>query len=221
MGVVLPVLGIVLIVALIGFLVYYDGYNITSPVQLNQFIEETTKFADGSFITILTENQPESQKEAPVEKKIVTDEKTGESKIVDVPVPDRIKPTKGIVQYSKSDVNGVVVQGFILLTDSTTGQVIKPYEYNALIEIACDEELNDKDGFNFCATDPVFGRVISQDGGKDEDGKDKGGFFIYKWRPSNSASLAYYDVKILIMPSVSIDHPHSQYEKEYKIQVIL
>lgn len=209
-----------MIVALIGFLVYYDGYNLTSPVQLNQFIEQTTKFADGSFITILTKNQPESEKEAPVEKVIVTDKETGESKIVEVEKPDQLKPVKGIVQYSKSDVDGVVVQGYIQLTDSNTGIVIKPYEYRALIEIACDEVLNDKDGFNFCQTSPVFGRVITTDGGRDEDGNDRGGFFIYKWRAGNSASLAYYDVKILILPSISSEHPHSQFEKEYKVQLI-
>lgn len=216
--------GAVLLISLVAVLVIYDGYggiNSSSiPNAFNDFVEQTTKFADGSMITILVKDQPESTKSVPVTKKIITDD-NGTKSIVEETVKDAVVPVKGITQYSKSDPNGVVVQGYIILTSAVNGEPIKPYVYDVLVQIECDEELNDKNGFNFCSTPPVFGRVQTEDAGRNEDNVDLGGYFVYKWRPSNTASLSFYDVKIIVTSDQKNSYGmYENYEQSYKIQVL-
>ena len=210
-----------LVILLVGFLVYYDGYGTPEAfIPIGQFISETTKFADGSMITFLVPDQPEGDKSKPVTKQVVKDEETGKEVIVPVEV-DAPTPVTNVSQHSKGDPKGVQVQGYIIITDSATGQPIKPYVYNVLVQIKCDEGLNDKDGFSYCSTDGVFGRVQTEDGGRDSDGVDKGGYFLYKWYPKLQDSLAFYEIKIVVTSDQKNAFGlYDNYVKSYSIQVL-
>lgn len=214
-------LGVFLIIALVGFLVYYDGYGTPSAfIPVANFISETTTFADGSLITFLIPDQPEADKTKPVTKQVVTDEETGEEVIVPVEV-DAPTPVTNVPQHSKSDPKGLQVQGYIVITDSATGNPIKPYVYNVLVQIKCDDQLNDVDGFSYCNTSSIFGRVQTDDGGKDEDGIDRGGYFLYKWYPKNQDSNAFYEIKVVVTSDVKNAFGlYDNYVKTYNVQVI-
>lgn len=214
--------GVFLIIALVGFLMYYEtnGTIVPSDIPFGQYLEETTKFADGSLITFLVPDQPESEKSKPPREKIVKDKATGKDVIVPVEV-DAPTPVTNVSQHSKSNTQGVQVQGYIIITDSATGEPIKPYVYNVLVQIKCDDALNDVDGFSYCNTDGVFGRVQTADGGRDEDGLDKGGYFLYKWYPKNADSLAFYEIKVVVTSDVKNAFGlYDNYVKTYSIQVI-
>ncbi len=216
------ILGIVLILGMVGFLIYYDGYGGISPndIPLGKFIEQTTKFADGSLITFLVPDMPEADKTKPITKKVIKDEETGKEVIVPVEV-DSPTPVTNVSQHSKSDTKGVQVQGYVIITDSVTLQPIKPYVYNVLVQIKCDDALNDIDGFSYCNTKSIFGRVVTSDGGRDKDGIEKGGYFLYKWYPTFADSLAFYEIKIVVTSDVKNSFGlYDNYVKTYKIQII-
>lgn len=214
-------LGVFLIILLLGFLIYYDGYGTPAIlVPVANFISETTTFADGSMITFLIPDQPEADKTKPVTEQIITDEETGEEVIVPVEVDAPI-PVTNVPQHSKSDPKGLRVQGYIIITDSATGNPIKPYVYNVLVQIKCDDALNDVDGFSYCNTSSIFGRVQTDDGGKDDDGLDRGGYFLYKWYPTNKDSNAFYEIKVVVTSDVKNAFGlYDNYVKTYNVQVI-
>jgi len=215
------IFGIILIIGFIGFLIYYDGFGTPQiAVPLVNFITETTKFGDGSYITTMVPDQPVGENSKPVTTKVLVND-NGTETVVEV-VPENITaPVKNVAQFSKSDPNGVVVQGYILLVSASSGLPIQPYVYNAMILIECDDELNDKDGFSFCSTKDIVGRVTTEDGGRDEDGEDRGGFYQYKWHPKFGDDLAFYDVTVLVTSDQKNSFgQYENYEKSYKIQVL-
>ena len=214
-------LGVFLILALVGFLMFYDGYGTPEIfIPIGQFISETTTFADGSMITFLIPDQPESDKSTPVTEQIIVNEETGKEEIIPVEVDAPI-PITNVPQHSKSDTKGVRVQGYVIITDSATLQPIKPYVYNVLVQIKCDDALNDVDGFSYCNTKSIFGRVQTSDGGRDSDGIDKGGYFLYKWYPKFADSLAFYEIKIVVTSDQkNAFGTYDNYVKMYSIQVI-
>jgi len=181
---------------------------------------ETTKFADGSQITYLIPEQPEGEKIAPTEEQIEQSQSENATQ-ADKVVEQIMTPQQNIVQYSKSNTMGVVVSGYILLKDEVTGNNIEPYIFKVLIEIQCDEEKNLVDGFNYCSTKGIFGRVETENGGKDADGNDLGGFFQYVWHPKFADTSGFYDVNILVTKDqAQVDGTYKEYEKSYKIQVL-
>ncbi len=207
-------------------LVYFEskGQLVDSTVAIQQTFtklrEETTKFSDGSSITYLIPEQPESEKITPDEKvvKKAEDEKATN---VDKAVEQIITPVENIPQYTKADKRGVVVSGYILLKSDVTGENIKPYNFNVYISIICDDDLNMVEGFNYCSTNDIFGRIVTVDGGTDKDGKELGGFYEYFWHPKNSDSSAFYDVDILVTKNQpQLDGTYKDYGKSYKIQVL-
>jgi len=214
--------GVFLIILLVGFLVFYDGFggiSAKTPI-LGDFIEQTTKFTDGSLITFLVPDQPQSDKSTPVTEQIVVNKETGKEEIIPVEVEAPI-PIPSVPQHSKSDKKGVQVQGYIIITDSATGLPIKPYVYNVLVQIKCDDVLNDVDGFSYCNTSSIFGRVQTSDAGRDKDGVDKGGYFLYKWYPTNKDSLSFYEIKIVVTSDQkNAFGTYDNYSQKYSIQVI-
>jgi len=182
--------------------------------------QEITKYPDGSSVTYLIPEQPESEKITPSEK-VVSKAEAENATSVDKAVEQIITPEANIPQYTKADQRGVVVSGYILLKDEVTGENIKPYIFKVLITIKCDEDKNMVDGFNFCSTNEIFGRVETRHGGQDEDQVDVGGFFEYVWHPKNTDSSAFYDVNILVTKDQpQVDGTYKDYEKSYKIQVL-
>lgn len=202
-------------------LIYVDSKDADIVQQtFTNLKQEITKFPDGSAITYLVPEQPESDKITP-SKTVIDKASADNATTIDKAVEQIVTPEKNIIQYSKSDTKGVVVSGYILLIDSYTGDYVKPYKYKVLISIICDDDKNLIDGFNFCSTDPIFGRTETSDAGKDEDGNDKGGFYEYIWHSKGSDSSAFYDVTILVTSDQrQLDGTYKDYSKSYKIQVL-
>lgn len=214
-------LGVFAVITIVILLVYVDSKDVEIIQQtFTSLKQEITKFPDGSTITYLVPEQPQSQKITP--SKTITEKASAENATtVDKAVEKIVTPEPNITQYSKSNTNGVVISGYILLIDSNTRENVKPYKYKVLISIICDQDKNMIDGFNFCSTDPIFGRKETSNAGKDEDGKDQGGFYEYIWHPKGSDSSAFYDVTILVTSDQrQLDGTYRDYTKSYKIQVL-
>lgn len=214
-------LGLFAVIMIVVLLVYVDSKDVGIVQQtFTNLKQEITRFPDGSSITYLIPEQPQSEKITP--SKTVTEKADAENATtVEKAVEQIIKPEPNITQYSKSDTKGVVISGYILLIDSITGDSVKPYKYKVLITIICDDNKNLVDGFNFCSTDPIFGRKETSDAGKDEDKNDLGGFYEYIWHPKGSDSSAFYDVTILVTSDQrQLDGTYLDYTKSYKIQVL-
>lgn len=217
-------LGIFAIISAVGLIVYLDsqGQLDTTAIQqtFTKLQEETTKFSDGSSLTYLIPEQPKSEKIAPSEQ-VITKAQAENATSVDKAVEQIITPVPNIPQYTKADKRGVVVSGYILLKDEVTGNNIKPFIFKVLISIMCDDDKNLVDGFNYCSTKDIFGRVETVHGGKDKDGNELGGFFEYIWHPKNADSSAFYDVNILVTKDqAQVDGTYKDYEKTYKVQVL-
>ncbi len=181
---------------------------------------ETSKFTDGSELTYLIPEQPEGEKLKPIVKDLPPDATEQEKKISKA-VEQIATPVKDVVQYTKDDPVGVVVSGYVIIIDSATQQPMKPYTYDVMIQIECDLVLNDVDGFNYCNTNPLVGRVQTEDAGQDNDGVDKGGYYKYVWHPPNVASSGFYDIVITIVSDQkNQEGRYENYEKSYKIQVL-
>ncbi len=212
---------IIMVVITIAYLQSKDQLN-TEYVQqtFTNLLVETTKFPDGSEISYLVPEQPEAEKITPSQE--VIDKANAENATdVDKAVAEIITPVTNIPQYSKQDPRGVVVSGYILLNDEVTGEYIKPFVFKVLIEIQCDEDKNLVDGFNYCVTEGIFGRVETENGGRDEDGNELGGFFEYVWHPKYTDTSGFYDVNILVTKDqAQVDGTYKEYEKSYKIQVL-
>lgn len=209
---------------LVVFIVYFDskGQLNTASVQqtFTNLQQQITKFSDGSSITYLVPEQPESEKIVPSEE-IISKAQAENATDIDKAVEQIISPQENVPQYSKEDPRGVVVSGYILLKDQVTGDNIKPYIYKVLISLECDNDRNMVDGFNYCSTNSIFGRVETEHGGRDEDGNELGGFFEYIWHPKINDSSAFYDVNILVTKDQpQLDGTYKDYEKSYKIQVL-
>ncbi len=202
-------------------LIYVDSKDIEVVQQtFTSLKQEISKFPDGSSITYLIPEQPESDKTTP-SKSVIEKASAENATTIDKAVEQIVTPEKNIVQYSKADTKGVVVSGYILLVDSNTGDFVKPYKYKVLISIICDDDKNLIDGFNFCNTDPIFGRTDTSDAGKDKDGNDLGGFYEHIWHPKGSDSSAFYDITILVTSDQrQLDGTYRDYTKSYKIQVL-
>jgi len=212
---------VIMVVITIGYLQSKDQFNIEYAQQTFKNLQaETTKFTDGSSITYLVPDQPESEKIQPSQE-IIKKAQAENATSTDKAIEQIITPEENIPQYNKQDPRGVVVSGYILLKDEFTGENIKPFTYKVLITIMCDEEKNLVDGFNYCATKDIFGRVETEHGGRDADGNELGGFFEYKWMPKFADSSAFYDINILVTKDqAQLDGTYKDYEKSYKIQVI-
>ena len=209
---------------LVVFIVYFDSKGQLNTASVQQIFtnlqQQSTKFSDGSSITYLVPEQPESEKIVPSEE-IVTKAQAENATSVDKAVEQIISPQENVPQYSKEDPRGIVVSGYILLKDEITGDNIKPYTYKVLISLQCDNDRNMVDGFNYCSTNSIFGRVETEHGGRDEDGNELGGFFQYIWHPKINDSSAFYDINILVTKDQpQLDGSYKDYEKSYKIQVL-
>jgi len=181
---------------------------------------ETSKFTDGSELTYLIPEQPEGEKLKPIVKDLPPDA-TEQEKAISKAVETIATPVKDVPQYTKDNALGVVVSGYVIIIDSATQQAMKPYTYDVMIQIQCDDILNDVDGFNYCNTKPLVGRVQTDDAGKDADGVDKGGYYKYVWHPANVVSAGFYDVIITIVSDQkNQEGRYENYEKSYKIQVL-
>ena len=209
---------------LVVLIVYFDSKGQLNTASVQQtFInlqQQITKFSDGSSITYLVPEQPESEKIAPSDE-IIEKAQAENATDVDKAVEQIITPQENVPQYSKEDPRGVVVSGYIILKDEATGDNIKPYTYKVLISLECDNDRNMVDGFNYCSTNSIFGRVETEHGGRDEDGNELGGWFEYIWHPKINDSSAFYDVNILVTKDQpQLDGTYKDYEKSYKIQVL-
>ncbi len=210
-----------MVVVTIGYLQSKDQFNTEYAMQTFKNLQaETTKFTDGSSITYLVPDQPESEKIQPSEQ-VIQKAEAENATSTDKAIEQIITPIENIPQYSKDDQRGVVVSGYILLIDEVTGNFVKPYTFKVLLVISCDEDLNLVDGFNYCSTNDIYGRVDTVHGGKDKDGNDLGGFFEYVWHPKFADTSAFYDVNILVTKDQpQVDGTYKDYEESYKIQVL-
>jgi len=214
-------LGLFTVAVIVVLLVYLDFDDVEVVQQtFTNLKQEITIFPDDSVLTYLVPEQPESDKITP-SKSVIEKASAENATTVDKAVEKIVTPEKNIIQYSKADTKGVVVSGYILLVDSNTGDYVKPYKYKVLITIECDDDKNLVDGFNFCSTDPIFGRTETSDAGKDKDGNDKGGFYEHIWHPKGKDSSSFYDVTILVTSDQrQLDGTYKDYTKSYKIQVL-
>lgn len=210
-----------MVIVLLAYLDSKGGLNVEYVEQtFSSLVSKTTKFADGSTVTYLLPDQPESTKIQPSED-IVTKAKQENATDAEKAMEQILTPQENIPQYTKKDPKGVVVSGYILLKDEVTGENIKPYIYKVLITIICSEEENMIDGFSYCSTKDIFGRVDTETGGEDENGNDLGGFYEYVWHPKLADATAFYDVDILVTKDqAQLDGTYKDYEESYKIQVI-
>ncbi len=217
-------LGVFAIAIVVVLFVYLEQKNPSSVEFVKQTFQnlkqEITKYSDGSSITYLVPDQPEAEKTFPSDDTV--SKASGENATsADKAFEQALTPEENVVQYSKSDPQGVVVSGYILLVDKNTGENIKPYVFRVFVTIECDEEHNLLDGFNYCSTSPIFGRITTEHGGQDKDGNDLGGFFDYVWHPKFTDSSGFYDVNILVTKDQpDLDGTYQDYKKSYKIQVI-
>ncbi len=212
---------IIMVVITVAYLQSKDQFNTEYVQQTFRNLQaETTKFTDGSQITYLVPDQPEGEKVKPSQELI---EKASAENATDADkaIEQIITPVENIVQYQKNDPKGVVISGYVLLKDEITGENIQPYVFKVLIEIQCDDEKNLVDGYNYCSTKGIFGRVETEHGGKDDQGNDLGGYFEYVWHPKFADSSAFYDINILVTKDqAQLDGTYKDYEKSYKIQVL-
>lgn len=215
------------LVIVLATVIYFDQKYVVHNVfdfAYGSFIEISKQFPDGSTVTHFVPDQPVDQKATPVQASSLIDEdSTEEEKTVAKAIEKTTTPIKGIPQYKKLDDKGIPISGYAILVDQVTGEHLKPYVYNVMVLIQCDDDLNLVDGFNFCSSDPVVGRVQSQDAGTDPETKEiLGGFYEYIWRP-NSANVksGFYDVQVIVT-SDQLDQrgTYKSYEANWKIQVI-
>jgi len=217
-------LGIFLLVLAVLTILYLedDGQLSTQYIQqdFKGLIQDMKIFPDGSSVNILQPDQPQSEKKAPTQE--VIDKATGENATnIDKAVEKIVTPDPDIVQYSRDDSRGIVVAGYILLKDEITGKNIEPYIFRVFIQIECDEEKNSVDGFNYCNTESIFGRVTTEHGGVDSDGDDLGGWFTYTWHPTRVASSGFYDIDVLVTKDQpNLDGTYKDYHTTYKIQLL-
>ena len=174
-------LGVVLIFVALGGIFYYFNFagTVSQVEAVKGFIEDAKCYPDGSCVTVLITDQPDNTinedlgKEVTIEKtKIVNGTYVTEEEVI------QVKKQDDIPQIRKDNPNGVVVQGYIIIHNSITGDPIKPYVYNVMVEIECDEELNTHEGYNYCNTDSIFGRVQTEDAGISDKGKVLGGYYL-------------------------------------------
>lgn len=214
------------IVGGVGALMYFNVVATPEPIQKVQgYLIESRVFPDGSSVDLLVSDNPDSINSEPIPQqvevpKIVKSNTTdGYETVTEI---KELEGADGVAQIIKTNPKGVVVQGYIKLMDATTGNPMKPYTYDVLVQIHCDDDLNiDDDGFNFCTTDSIFGRVQTDDAGKNDNGDELGGYFNYVWYPKLNDSIAFYDVQV----SVTSDQKNSagqyeNYENSYKIQLV-
>jgi len=218
-------LGIFSLVMVVVLLVYLDSKGQIDTELIKQTFKnlqaQTTKFADGSEITYLVPEQPESDKITPSQELI--DKANAENATeADKAINQIITPQQDVPQYSKKDPIGVVISGYILLKDEVTEENIKPFVYKLLIHISCKDVIeNEVEGFIYCSTDDIFGRVETSEGGKDKDGNELGGYFEYFWHPKFADQSGFYEVNILVTKDqAQLDGTYKEYEKSYKIQVL-
>lgn len=220
---------IVLIVGGVGALFYLNVIDTPAPIEqgvqgIHGFLVESKCYADGSCVELLIDDKKHTIDGEPVDQKVtqkqvVINEETGKGSVQDVTYT--IEGHDDIPQIRKDNPSGVVVQGYVKLMDATTGNPMKPYIYNVLVQIECAEDLNEVDGFDYCSTSPIFGRVTTDDGGKDENGVERGGYFKYVWHPKFTDSLAFYDVSVLVTSDqLNSAGRYENYENKYQIQVI-
>ena len=76
-----------------------------------------------------------------------------------------------------------VIQGYIKIKDTATGEFVKPFIYKALIEISC------KSSMEFCALTDIARWQTTVDGGKDANDNDLGGFYYYQWMPTQPTDI--------------------------------
>jgi hypothetical protein len=220
---VIYLIGVVAIFGLLGALFYFNVLDATPVEAIQGFLEKTNCFPDGSCLTVLIEQPQAGNQQPPVDEvievekvKIVDDEYVTETeKVV-------IENIEGVIQIEKEDPRGVKVQGYVIIHNAVTNLPIKPYVYNVMVEIECDEELNETDdGYNFCATKSIFGRVQTSDAGLGEDGKDLGGYFEYVWHPKFADSQGFYNVSILVTSDQKNQYgQYDNYTNEYTFQLI-
>lgn len=218
---VIYIIGLIVVIAGLGSVYYFNVMGAQQQVQaVAGFIEKSNCFPDGSCVTVLINEPPKSEGDAVntveiEDVKIVNGSYVTETKTIIVPKEE------GIPQIRKDDPRGVEVQGYIKLISAVTKTPIKPYLYNVLITIECDETKNTlPDGYNYCNTTPIFGRVTTDDVGV-VDGEEKGGYYLYRWHPKFTDALAFYDVTVLVTSDVKNSQgQYENYENTYKIQVI-
>lgn len=163
------------------------------------FEEKITKFPDGTEISHVVQVQKTSDEANPSlfsqeQHTTVPVNYTAEQVAQLEPVTQEVPTVQQIPTYIIGRQPFPEIQGYIKIKDPATGQYIKPYIYKAMITISC------KSSMEFCALTDIARWVETQDGGQDANGNDLGGFYYYKWSPSQPTDIyeGLYDVCIQV-----------------------
>ena len=171
----------------------------TSPLELANtakelFEEQTTTFLDGMEISHVYQVQKSSDDANPLDT--LAQNSLLQEQHQTVPVNytaeqvaqlQPVEQEQPLVQAIPTYVIGVKpfpeIQGYIKIKDPVTGKILIPYIYKTLITISC------RSSMQFCALTDVVRWIQTEDGGKDANDNDLGGFYYYKWPPSHPTDI--------------------------------
>lgn len=142
------------------------------------FREITNQNPSGSSITTQIPTAPKSENIIPVQE---SQENFTQTIVV---------PESSIQICSRTDPNGCIIQGYAKLFNPVTGQPIKPYFYSYYITVDCAKVI---EGFDYCQTDQILNRGVTEDAGSNDDGEEIGGKYFFRWRVQNDAFVGIKD----------------------------
>src|SRR3990167_306408 len=162
-----------------------DGMEISNVYQVQKTMEDANP-SDPSLLGFQNPFSPQQHETVPVN---YTAEQVAQLQPVE---QDTV--TNPIETYVIGYKPFPTIQGYIKIKDKATGEYVKPFIYKSMITISC------KSSMEFCALMTCRRWVKTQDGGKDADGNDLGGFYYYVWMPSQPTDIyeGLYDVCIQV-----------------------
>lgn len=185
------ILGIVLIAMAvgIGYVAYSSGID-TTEKALTFYEKDIKCFTDGSCIEI----------SKPRKETVPVNYDTDDITEAQYYQNGTARETEQIVQDPEVETyylgyDRPEIQGYIKILDSN-GNLIEPTIYKWTLDISCDESME------WCNLNPPFHRnfyhpeEMTTDGGLDESGDKRGGYFYYKWTPPSDTLTGLYDVTI-------------------------
>lgn len=171
-----PIIAIMAVVALIGFMAYQGNTNsvISAGSSVFDIITKGTP-SQGFTITHVNPQNTNQNQDTIVQQSPIQSENTTQ-----VVSESSVQYSDNILTYPVSNIPPI--QGYIKLYDANQ-EPIKPYSYDYRITVSCSD-LSD-----FCNLEPSpSNRGITTNGGLDEKGNELGGYYIWNWSNQFSQS---------------------------------
>ncbi len=211
---ILPIIGIIVIVFLIGYVAYTNQTNSVINGLGSAF--NTITYKEGNFELTILNSKAQTQPHN-TSTKVSSD-------INDIPNTLNGSSTELIIKEDQLPTYSVTnlppVLGYIKLYDPYTDLPMKPYSYDYRLVIEC------ADVNQFCNL-VASNRGSTTNAGTDADGNELGGKYEWKWAlfqtqdailPSN-ADYVIYDITIFV-DGTSESGYFETFEKTYQIKVI-